>query len=154
MVEASAALRRTQAVMGLDSRWVSENGLCLAAKDGWSVARDYFEAMSTQRPGDGVLAALHLQARERSGESADWQSLRGRFEELAPIVRAAQHPLAGRDRELVLAVASATEDGNVHWNSLDDDIRQALWVLDRSASHELSQLTREDFLAARQLTVL
>ena len=151
---AATALGRAAEAMRHDARWVAEEGLLLAASSGWAAGSRYFDQAAEKRPGDGVLAALRLHAHGRCGEPVDWQALRGRFEELAPLIRVAQDPTVKRPADLDAAlVAVTTADGEVQLNELDDAMRQALRVYDTAAQPELADLAQQDFLAARQLSV-
>lgn len=137
-----------------DARWQAERGLLLAASAETAVAQAFFDRLIEQRPGDGVLAVLQRRIHSRNGESVDWQSLRSRFDELAPILRVAQDPNATMPAELRASLAAVTPTGGEpKLDDLDDDQRQALRLYETAADTELSELVQQDFLAARQLTV-
>ena len=118
-----------------------EHGLLLVLTDGgWSAARQFLERSATRYPGDGTVQVHFQRARARCGEEADWQSLRGRFEDLAPVIRVEQ--LGNTNLPIELA-----------GNELDEDGEQAKWVYQASAEQTLRDVVQEDFLAARQIAL-
>ncbi len=145
-----AALSLDQAAEAVhhDTRWIAERGLWLAAAEGWAVARRHFDHAVAQRPGDGVLAVLRLRAHAHCGETVDWQALRGRFEDLAPVIRIAQDAHASLPADMTAAVAAEPV-----LDELDDYVRQALRVYDTAKVPGIAELVQQDFLAARQLAV-
>jgi len=138
-----------------DVRWQAEYGLWLAAHDGVAVARQYFDQLVALRPGDGVLAALQLAMHARLGEPVDWQGLRSRFADLAPLLRLSENPLAKRPAELDAALDAVTETGGEpQLDKLDDDQRQALRLYATAGKPGLAELVQQDFLASLQLSVI
>ena len=118
-----------------------EHGLLLVLTDGgWPAARNSLERSAARYPGDGAVQVHFQRARSRCGERADWQSLRGRFEDLAPVIRVEQMG----DTELPLELSG---------DELDEDGNQAKWVYLASAEQTLRDVVQEDFLAARQIAL-
>lgn len=151
---AAQALESAAEPLQRDARWQAERGLWLAADAGDAAASAFFDRMVVERPGDGVLAALQLRLHALSGESVEWQSLRARFDELAPLLRVAQDPRAALPAELHGALAAVTPaGGEPKLDDLSDDQRQALRVYQTAGDTEIADLVQQDFLAARQLTV-
>ena len=155
LAHAALAVAGGQLAQGQDDpRWLAEQGLWLATQEGWVQGRQFFDQIVNTHPGEGVLAALRLDAHVRAGESVDWQSLRGRFEELAPLIRVRQGAEAGRPAELEATVRHVTgSDDQVDWDDISDEVLQSLRVYDTAADPNLAELAQQDFLAARQLTV-
>lgn len=118
-----------------------ERGLLLVLSDGgWQAARDRLQTSANRYQGDGAVQVHFQRARARCGEQADWQSLRGRFEDLAPVIRVEQMG----DTKLPLELSG---------DELDDDGDQAKWVYQASAAETLRDVVQEDFLAARQIAL-
>jgi Flp pilus assembly protein TadD len=118
-----------------------EHGLLLVVADGgWVAARDFLKQSAARYPGDGTVQVHFQRARARCGEQADWQSLRGRFEDLAPVIRVEQMG----DTKLPLELSG---------DELDEDGNQAKWVYQASADQTLRDVVQEDFLAARQIAL-
>jgi Flp pilus assembly protein TadD len=118
-----------------------EHGLLLVLTDGgWRAARDSLERCAARYQGDGTVQVHFQRARARCGEPADWQSLRGRFEELAPVMRVEQMG----DTKLPVELSG---------NELDEDGEQAKWVYLAGAEQTLRDVVQEDFLAARQIAL-
>ena len=118
-----------------------EHGLLLVLTDGgWPAARNFLERSAARYPGDGPVQVHFQRARARCGEQAEWQSLRGRFENLAPVVRVEQLG----DTRLPLELSG---------DELDEDGDQAKWVYLASAQETLRDVVQEDFLAARQIAL-
>jgi tetratricopeptide (TPR) repeat protein len=118
-----------------------ERGLLLVLSDGgWQAARDHLQRCAARYQGDGAVQVHFQRARARCGEQADWQSLRGRFEDLAPVIRVEQMG----DTKLPLELSG---------DDLDDDGDQAKWVYQASAEQTLRDVVQEDFLAARQIAL-
>lgn len=137
-----------------DVRWQAEEVWLMAEEQGWPAARAWLEERIGLNPGDGVLAALRLYAVEQSGGEAEWGSLRGRFEELAPLARVRQDRRARMPDELsaaLKAVESAT--GEPELDKLDDEFRMALSVYQTAQDETLAPLVQQDYLAARQLSL-
>lgn len=137
-----------------DVRWQAEEAWLIAQEQGWSHARAWLEQRIGEHPGDGVLAALRLHAAEQSGDTAEWGSLRGRFEELAPLIRVRQD----RDVRLPEALRAAlkaveNDSGEPQMDQLDDDFRMALSVYQTARNDDLAPLAQQDYLAARQLSL-
>ncbi|MBI4741718.1 MAG: tetratricopeptide repeat protein, partial [Betaproteobacteria bacterium] len=128
---------------GLDRSAMSdvERGLLLVLTDGgWPAARNSLEQSAVRYPGDGAVQVHFQRARARCGEDADWPSLRGRFEELAPVIRVEQMG----DTKLPVELSG---------DELDEDGNQAKWVYQASAVQSLRDVVQEDFLAARQIAL-
>lgn len=137
-----------------DVRWQAEEAWLIAEEQGWPSARAWLEQRTGQHPGDGVLAALRLYAAEQGGDAADWSSLRGRFEELAPLIRVRQDRQARLPDELSAALkAVADASGEPQLDELDDDFRMALSVYQTAQDDTLAPLVQQDYLAARQLSL-
>jgi hypothetical protein len=152
---AHQALQAAAEPMAQDVRWQAEHGLWLAAHDGDVLARQYFDQLVAQRPGDGVLTALQLASHVRLGETVEWQGLRSRFASLTPLLRIADNPIAKRPAELDGALAAVTnEDGEPQLDTLDDDQRQALRLYETASKPGLAELVQHDFLASLQLSVI
>ena len=118
-----------------------EHGLLLVLTGGgWKAARDFLEKSAARYPGDGAVQVHFQRARARCGDHADWQSLRGRFEDLAPVIRVEQTGDTGLPLEL-------------SGDELDEDGDQAKWVYLASAEKTLRDVVQEDFLAARQIAL-
>lgn len=137
-----------------DVRWQAEEAWLIAQEQGWPHARAWLEQRIGEHPGDGVLAALRLHAAEQSGDTAEWGSLRGRFEELAPLIRVRQD----RDVRLPEALRAAlkaveNDSGEPQMDQLDDDFRMALSVYQTARNDDLAPLAQQDYLAARQLSL-
>lgn len=151
---AALALEVAADPLHCDARWQAERGLWLAADAGDDAARVFFDRLVAQRPGDGVLAVLQRRIHARNGESVEWQSLRVRFDELAPLLRLAQDPSATMPADLRVSLVAVTPaGGEPNLDDLDDDQRQALRIYETAGDAELADLVQQDFLAARQLTV-
>lgn len=103
-------------------------------------ARNSLERCARRYPGDGTVQVHFQRARARCGEQADWQSLWGRFDELAPVIRVEQMG----DTKLPLELSG---------DELDEDGDQAKWVYLASAEQTLRDVVQEDFLAARQIAL-
>lgn len=137
-----------------DVRWQAEEAWLIAQEQGWPTARAWLEQRSGEHPGDGVLAALRLYAAEQVGDAADWSSLRGRFEELAPLIRVRQDRQARQPDELRAALkAVENASGEPQLDELDDDFRMALSVYQTAQDDILAPLVQQDYLAARQLSL-
>lgn len=137
-----------------DVRWQAEEAWLIAQEQGWPSARAWLEQCAGQHPGDGVLAALRLYAAEQSGDAAEWGSLRGRFEELAPLIRVRQDRQARLPDELSAALkAVENASGEPQLDELDDDFRMALSVYQTAQDDTLAPLVQQDYLAARQLSL-
>lgn len=118
-----------------------ENGLLLVLTDGgWLAARNSLERSAARYPGDGTVQVHFQRARTRCGEQADWQSLRGRFEDLAPVIRVEQ-------------MSNTKLPPELSGDELDEDGNQAKWVYQASAEESLRDVVQEDFLAARQIAL-
>ena len=118
-----------------------EHSLLLVLSDGgWPAARNFLERSAARYPGDGVVQVHFQRARARCGEQAEWQSLRGRFEDLAPVIRIEQLG----DTRLPIELSG---------DELDEDGDQAKWVYLASAGIALRDVVQEDFLAARQIAL-
>ena len=151
---AAIALNHATEAMQHDARLTAEYGLLLGATSGWAAGAHYFDQAVEKRPGDGVLAVLRLRAHDRCGEPVEWQTLRGRFEELAPLIRVALDQTVMRPAELEAALAAVTNaDGEAQLDQLDDATRHALRLYDTATQPEIADLIQQDFLAARQLVV-
>lgn len=149
------ALRAAAEPLAQDVRWQVEHGLWLAAHDGEAVASQYFDQLVAHRPGDGVLTMLQLASHARLGARVDWQGLRSRFSDLAPLLRVADNPQAKRPTELDVALAAVTaEGGEPQLDLLDDDQRQALRIYETAGEPELAELVQQDFLVSLQLSVI
>ena len=149
-----ARLALSQNAPAQDVRWQAEEAWLIAEEQGWPTARAWLEQRSGQHPGDGVLAALRLYAAEQSGDAADWSSLRGRFEELAPLIRVRQDRQARQPDELRAALkAVENASGEPQLDELDDDFRMALSVYQTAQNDILAPLVQQDYLAARQLSL-
>lgn len=147
-----ARLALSQNAPAQDVRWQAEEAWLIAEEQGWPNARAWLEQRSGEHPGDGVLAALCLYATEQSGDAADWGSLRGRFEELAPLIRVRQDRQARQPDELRAALkAVENASGEPQLDELDDDFRMALSVYQTAEDDALAPLVQQDYLAARQL---
>ncbi len=153
LLQAKNALAKAGEAMRFDARWLAEQGLWLGESEGWDVASAHFDRVALQRPGDGEMAALRLLAHQRCGESVDWLALRGRFENLAPLIRVANDPYARRPAELDAAVSAATRSDGVDLEQLDDHTRQALRMYETADQPALARWVQLDFLASRQLAV-
>ncbi|PXW95917.1 tetratricopeptide repeat protein [Sphaerotilus hippei] len=137
-----------------DVRWQAEEAWLIAQEQGWPSARAWLEQHTGQHPGDGVLAALRMYATEQSGGAAEWGSLRGRFEELAPLIRVRQDRQARLPDELSAALkAVENASGEPQLDELDDDFRMALSVYQTAQDDALAPLVQQDYLAARQLSL-
>ena len=151
---AEQALEAAAEPLHRDARWQAERGLLLGANAGAEAAQAFFDRLVAQRPGDGVLAVLQRRSHARNGESVEWQSMRARFDELAPVLRIATDPSATMPADLQASLAAVTPaGGEPKLDDLDDDQRQALRIYETAGDTELSDLVQQDFLAARQLTV-
>lgn len=149
-----ARLALSQNAPAQDVRWQAEEAWLIAQEQGWPTARAWLEQRSGEHPGDGVLAALRLYATEQSGDAADWSSLRGRFEELAPLIRVRQDRQAREPDELRAALkAVENASGEPQLDELDDDFRMALSVYQTAQNDILAPLVQQDYLAARQLSL-
>lgn len=149
-----ARLALSQNAPAQDVRWQAEEAWLIAQEQGWPTARAWLEQRSGEHPGDGVLAALRLYATEQSGDAADWGSLRGRFEELAPLIRVRQDRQARQPYELRAALkAVENASGEPQLDELDDDFRMALSVYQTAQDDILAPLVQQDYLAARQLSL-
>lgn len=119
-----------------------ERGLNLASGEGWAVTRDFFRNSAQRYPGDGCTQVHYQRARARAGDqvdAADWNSLRGRFEEFAPVIRIEQNPAATMP-------AALTDDDAEQ----DADSELSAWMY-RARASSSRDLIEEDFLAARQV---
>lgn len=149
-----ARLALSQNAPAQDVRWQAEEAWLIAQEQGWPTAREWLEQRAGQHPGDGVLAALRLYAAEQSGDAAEWGSLRGRFEELAPLIRVRQDRQARLPDELSAALkAVENASGEPQLDELDDDFRMALSVYQTAQDDALAPLVQQDYLAARQLSL-
>lgn len=149
-----ARLALSQNAPAQDVRWQAEEAWLIAQEHGWPNARAWLEQRTGQYPGDGVLAALRLYAAEQSGDAAEWGSLRGRFEELAPLIRVRQDRQARLPDELSAALkAVENASGEPQLDELDDDFRMALSVYQTAQDDALAPLVQQDYLAARQLSL-
>lgn len=149
-----ARLALSQNAPAQDVRWQAEEAWLIAQEQGWPTARAWLEQRTGQHPGDGVLAALRLYAAEQSGDAAEWGSLRGRFEELAPLIRVRQDRQARLPDELNAALkAVENASGEPQLDELDDDSRMALSVYQTAQDDTLAPLVQQDYLAARQLSL-
>ena len=149
-----ARLALSQNAPAQDVRWQAEEAWLIAEEQGWPTARAWLEQRSGEHPGDGVLAALRLYATAQSGDAADWGSLRGRFEELAPLIRVRQDRQARQPDELRAALkAVENASGEPQLDELDDDFRMALSVYQTAQNDILAPLVQQDYLAARQLSL-
>lgn len=149
-----ARLALSQNAPAQDVRWQAEEAWLIAQEQGWPTARAWLEQRSGEHPGDGVLAALRLYATEQVGDAADWGSLRGRFEELAPLIRVRQDRQARQPDELRAALKAVENDsGEPQLDELDDDFRMALSVYQTAQDDILAPLVQQDYLAARQLSL-
>lgn len=153
LAQARRLLDQQQAEHAQDVRWQAEHVWLLAAEQNWQVAQSWLDQHAGQHPGDGVLAALRLHAIQQNGADADWNSLRGRFEELAPLIRVRQDRHARQPDELSAALKAVTRDGKPQLDELEDDFRLALSVYQSAQNDALAPLVQEDYLAARQLSV-
>ncbi len=118
-----------------------EHGLLLVLTDGgWPAAKESLERSATRYPGDGTVQVHFQRARARCGENADWRSLSGRFEDLAPVIRI--EPFGNTNLPIELT-----------GDELDEDGEQAKWVYLASAEKKLRDVVQEDFLAARQIAL-
>lgn len=150
--KARVALAQSTPVPAQDVRWQAEEAWFLAQEQGWPTARAWLDQHAGRHPGDGVLAALRMHAAQQSGETVDWFSLRGRFEELAPLIRVSQDREARLPDELSAALKAVTKDSDEpHLDELDDDFRMALLVYQSARDDVLAPLVQQDYLAARQL---
>jgi tetratricopeptide (TPR) repeat protein len=137
-----------------DVRWQAEEVWLIAQEHDWPTARAWLEQRAGQHPGDGVLAALRLFAAEQGGDTAEWGSLRGRFEELSPLIRVRQDRQARLPDELSAALkAVENASGEPQLDELDDDFRMALSVYQSAQDDTLAPLVQQDYLAARQLSL-
>lgn len=137
-----------------DVRWQAEEAWLIAQEQGWPRARAWLEQRIGEHPGDGVLAALRLHAAEQSGDAAEWGTLRGRFEELTPLIRVRQDRDVRLPDELRAALKAVENDsGEPQMDQLDDDFRMALSVYQTAQNDELAPLVQQDYLAARQLSL-
>lgn len=137
-----------------DVRWQAEEAWLIAQEQGWPAARAWLEQRAAQHPGDGVLAAMRLYATEQSGDTVEWRNLRGRFEELAPLIRVRQDRQAHLPDELSAALkAVENASGEPQLDELDDDFRMALSVYQTAQDDTLAPLVQQDYLAARQLSL-
>ncbi|HRD50142.1 MAG: hypothetical protein JNK95_06095 [Candidatus Competibacter sp.] len=119
-----------------------ERGLILVPSEGWAVTRDFFQNSAQRYPGDGCTQVHYQRARVRAGDQvnvADWNSLRGRFEEYAPVIRIEQNPAA------TMPAALTDDDAG-----LDEDSALSTWMYQAGAGSR-RDLVEEDFLAARQV---
>jgi len=138
-------LRRAQSELDGLARFPAsdvERGLILAPSEGWAVARDFFRNSVQRYPGDGCTQVHYQRARTRAGDpvdTADWNSLRGRFEEFAPVIRIEQNPAATMP-------AALTDDDAEQ----DADSELSAWMY-RAGASSSRDLIEEDFLAARQV---
>lgn len=149
-----ARLALSQNAPAQDVRWQAEEAWLIAQEQGWSTARAWLEQRAGQHPGDGVLAALRLYAAEQSGDAAEWGSLRGRFEELVPLIRVRQDRQARLPDELSAALKAVENvSGEPQLDKLDDDFRMALSVYQSAENEELAPLVQQDYLAAMQLSL-
>ena len=149
------ALQMAAEPLERDVRWQAEQGLWLAAHDGEAAASRYFDQLVARRPGDGVLTVLQLSSHARQGERVDWQSLRSRFADLAPLLRVADNPQAKRPAQLDATLVGVTaQGGGPQLDLLDDDQRQALRLYETAGEAGLADLVQQDFLASRQLSVI
>jgi tetratricopeptide (TPR) repeat protein len=149
-----ARLALSQNALAQDVRWQAEEAWLIAEEQGWPSAQAWLEQRTGQHPGDGVLAALRLHAAEQSGDAAEWGSLRGRFEELAPLIRVRQDRQARLPDELSAALKAVTDQsGEPQLDELDDDFRMALSVYQTAQDDALAPLVQQDYLAARQLSL-
>ena len=149
-----ARLALSQNTPAQDVRWQAEEAWLIAQEQGWPTARAWLEQRAGQHPGDGVLAALRLYAAEQSGDAAEWGSLRGRFEELAPLIRVRQDRQARLPDELSAALKAVTDDGGEpQLDELDDEFRMALSVYQTAQNEVLAPLVQQDYLAALQLSL-
>lgn len=150
--KARQALNQNASV--LDVRWQAEEAWLIAQEHDWSAAHAWLEQCAVQHPGDGVLAALRLHAAEQSGREADWGSLRGRFEELTPLIRVRQNRQASLPDDLIAALkAVMNQSGEPVLDELDDDFRMDLSVYQTAKDDILAPLVQQDYLAARQLSL-
>ena len=150
-----ARLALSQNAPAQDVRWQTEEAWLIAQEQGWPTARAWLDQRTGQHPGDGVLAALRLYAAEQSGDAAEWGSLRGRFEELAPLIRVRQDRQARLPDELSAALKAVTDQksGEPQLDDLDDDFRMALSVYQTAQDDTLAPMVQQDYLAARQLSL-
>ncbi len=119
-----------------------ERGLILVHSKGWAVTRDFFRNSVQRYPGDGCTQVHYQRARARAGDqvdAADWNSLRGRFEEFAPVIRIEQNPAA--------TMPAALTDNDAEQ---DADSELSVWMY-RAGASSRRDLIEEDFLAARQI---
>ncbi len=119
-----------------------ERGLNLASGEGWAVTRDFFRNSAQRYPGDGCTQVHYQRARARAGDqvdAADWNSLRGRFEEFAPVIRIEQNPAATMP-------AALTDDDAEQ----DADSELSVWMY-RAGASSRRDFIEEDYLAARQV---
>ena len=139
--ERVADARTVLAKLGRSASSEIEHALLLVrTSEGWPGARDYLESCAARYPGDGEVL-VHLQrARARCGDVVDWQQLRSKFEELAPVIRIEQNTDARLPEEL-------------KGDDLDEYAEQAKWVYVASANVSLRDVVQEDFLAARQVAL-
>jgi len=144
----------TQDAPAQDVRWQAEEAWLIAQEHDWPTAWAWLDQRAGQHPGDGVLAALRLYAGQQSGEAVDWFSLRGRFEELTPLIRVRQDQDARLPDELRAALkAVENASGEPQLDELDDDFRMALSVYQSARDSVLAPLVQQDYLAARQLSL-
>lgn len=149
-----ARLTFTQSAHAQDIRWQTEEAWLIAQEHDWPTARAWLDQRAEEHPGDGVLAALRLHAAQQSGEAVEWSSLRGRYEELAPLIRVRQDQDARLPNELSAALKAVTNDsGELLLNELDDDFRMAWSVYQSVQDEALAPLVQQDYLAARQLSL-
>lgn len=122
-----------------------ERGLILVPGEGWAATRDFFRNSVQRYPGDGCTQVHYQRARVRAGDqvnAADWNNLRGRFEEYAPVIRIEQNPAA------TMPAAWTDDDAGP-----DEDSALSAWMYQAGAGlrRDLVDLVEEDFLAARQV---
>ena len=152
---AHLALQAASDPLGHDVRWLAERGLWLAAHDGVSVARHFFDDLVARRPGDGVLTVLQMTCHAQLGEMVDWKHLRSRFAGLEPLLRVVDNPQVKRPSDLDAALVAVTsESGELQLDKLDDDQRQAIRLYETAGKSDLAELVQQDFLASTQLSVI
>lgn len=152
--KARRALTQSLPAHAQDVRWQAEETWLIAQEQGWSTALARLDRFAEQHPGDGVLAALRMHAAEQSGDAAEWGSLRGRFEELAPLISVRQNRDVRLPGELRSALKAVENDsGEPQMDQLDDDFRMALSVYQTAQNDDLAPLAQQDYLAARQLSL-
>ena len=130
LARADRAIRRLPAGPERDA----EQGLWIAAKDGWDAAADWWGGRDTY---EAVTRIHALRSRQRSGVAVDWTPLTREFPQYDPIIRS----LGGQD----LPQLRIAEDD-------PEDLKRDAWLYGEAAADPIRRdEAQEDWLAAAQI---